>query len=154
MAAEVLVVDDDPDIRALVAMALEDAGFSVRQSADGRSALATIETQAPDVVVLDVNMPGMDGYEVVRRMRQENETSHTKVLMLTTALGERDRLRALGDGADEYLTKPYEPAALVQMVEWLARSSDEERAAGRQAEVEKAELLDRLEAAFASRPSA
>jgi DNA-binding response OmpR family regulator len=145
---DVLVVDDDADIRILVAMALEDAGCSVRTVSDGASALTSIEAKAPDVVVLDVMMPGMDGYQVVRTMRAIRPAPATKVLMLTTRLGERDRLRGLGDGADDYLTKPYDPTELVAKVKWLLRSSDEERAARREAEVRKAELLDRLESAF------
>ena len=148
---DVLVVDDDPDIRILVAMALEDAGCVVRTVNDGAAALTAIRAKAPDVVVLDVMMPGMDGYEVVRTLRAIRPRPDTKVLMLTTKLGERDRLRGLGDGADDYLTKPYDPSELVARVKWLMRSSDDERAARREAEVRKAELLDRLESAFAKR---
>ena len=149
--AEVLVVDDEPDVRMLVAMALEDSGMTVRQAVDGPSALASIEAHVPDVVVLDVNMPGMDGHEVVRRIRATRKVANVKVLMLTTRLGERDRRTGLSHGADDYLSKPYEPTELVQRVQWLAKASGEDAAARRQAELEKAELLDRLENAFSKR---
>ena len=149
--AEVLVVDDEPDVRMLVAMALEDSGLAVRQAKDGPSALASIDADVPDVVVLDVNMPGMDGHEVVRRLRATRKVANVKVLMLTTRLGERDRREGLGHGADDYLSKPYEPAELVKRVQWLIRASADEAAAHRQSEIEKAALLERLDSAFNKR---
>jgi two-component system alkaline phosphatase synthesis response regulator PhoP len=149
--ADVLVVDDEPDVRMLVAMALEDSGLTVRQASDGPAALTSIEASVPDVVVLDVNMPGMDGHEVVRRLRATRKVAHVKVLMLTTRLGERDRREGLSHGADDYLSKPYEPAELVQRVHWLAKASDDDAAARRKAEIEKAQLLERLDSAFNAR---
>ena len=146
--AEILVVDDDPDIRMLVAFALEDSGFVVRQAADGAEALAAIEDHAPDAMVLDVMMPGVDGFAVLRGMRSKHIGDHTRVVVLTCKTEERDHLRGWELGADEYLTKPFDPEELVSQVKFLLTSSDESLADRRALELQKAELLDRLEAAF------
>ncbi|MBW3650170.1 MAG: response regulator transcription factor [Actinobacteria bacterium] len=145
---EVLVVDDDPDIRMLVAFALEDSGYTVRQASDGAKALEALETKAPDAMVLDVMMPGTDGFGVLRGMRADRLGTDTRVLILTCKTDERDHLRGWELGADEYLTKPFDPDELVSRVKWLLSCSSESLEARRQAELEKAELLDRLEAAF------
>ena len=145
---EVLVVDDDPDIRMLVAFALEDSGYTVRQATDGATALAALAQEAPDAMVLDVMMPGTDGFGVLRGMRAERLAPDTRVLILTCKTEERDHLRGWELGADEYLTKPFDPEELVNRIKWLLSCSKESLEARRQAELDKAELLDRLEAAF------
>ncbi len=146
--AEVLVVDDDPDIRMLVAFALEDSGYTVRQATDGATALAALAQSAPDAMVLDVMMPGTDGFGVLRGMRAERLAPGTRVLILTCKTEERDHLRGWELGADEYLTKPFDPEELVNRIKWLLSCSKDTLEARRQAELDKAELLDRLEAAF------
>jgi DNA-binding response OmpR family regulator len=146
--AEVLVVDDDPDIRMLVAFALEDSGYSVRQAGDGEQALAALEQKAPDAMVCDVMMPGMDGFGVLRNMKSRRIAPQTKVIMLTCKTEERDHLRGFELGADEYLTKPFDPEELVARVKWLLQMTKEALDQRREAELQKAELLDRLEAAF------
>jgi two-component system OmpR family response regulator len=146
--AEVLVVDDDPDIRMLVAFALEDSGYSVRQASDGAAALLALEAKAPDAMVLDVMMPGTDGFGVLRGMKAKRIAPNTKVILLTCKTEERDHLRGWELGADEYLTKPFDPEELVSRVKWLLQCSKEALAERREAELQKAELLDRLEAAF------
>jgi len=146
--AEVLVVDDDPDIRMLVTFALEDSGYTVRQASDGALALAALEAKAPDAMVLDVMMPGTDGFGVLRGMRARELAPQTRVLILTCKTEERDHLRGWELGADEYLTKPFDPEELVNRVRWLLSCSTDSLQARREAELEKAELLDRLEAAF------
>ena len=146
--AELLVVDDDPDIRMLVSFALEDSGHTVRTAQDGESAVAALEQKAPDAMVLDVMMPGMDGFGVLRAMRQKGIAPKTRVVILTCKTEERDHLRGWELGADEYLTKPFDPEALILCVKKLLAATAEELEAKRQAELEKAELLDRLEAAF------
>ncbi|MDP9440848.1 MAG: response regulator transcription factor [Actinomycetota bacterium] len=143
-----LVVDDDPDIRMLVAFALEDSGYTVRQAANGALALEALEQQAPDAMVLDVMMPGTDGFGVLRGMRSGRLAPETRVLILTCKTEERDHLRGWELGADEYLTKPFDPDELVARIKWLLACSRENLEARRQAELDKAELLDRLEAAF------
>lgn len=153
--AEVLVVDDDPDIRMLVAFALEDSGYTVRQASDGAEALVALETKAPDAMVLDVMMPGLDGFGVLRGMRAKRLAPNTRTIILTCKTEERDHLRGWELGADEYLTKPFDPEELVSRVKWLLSSSAETLAGRREAELQKAELLDRLEAAFnKARPAA
>ena len=146
--AEVLVVDDDPDIRMLVAFALEDSGYSVRQAGDGEAAIAALEAKAPDAMVCDVMMPGMDGFGVLRAMKGRRIAPQTKVIMLTCKTEERDHLRGFELGADEYLTKPFDPEELVARVKWLLQMTREALDERREAELQKAELLDRLEAAF------
>ncbi len=148
--AEVLVVDDDPDIRMLVAFALEDSGYAVRQAPDGDAALDAVEQKAPDAMVLDVMMPGTDGFGVLRGLRQRGIRGDMRVLILTCKTEERDHLRGWELGADEYLTKPFDPEELVARVKFLLASSPEALGDRRDAELQKAELLDRLEAAFRS----
>ncbi len=132
----------------LVAFALEDSGHEVRQVSDGAAALTALEVRPPDVMVLDVMMPGTDGFGVLRGIRARRIAPDTKVIVLTCKTEERDHLRGWELGADEYLTKPFDPEELVNRVAWLVSSSKETLALRREAELQKAELLDRLESAF------
>ncbi|HEX3267881.1 MAG TPA: response regulator transcription factor [Gaiellaceae bacterium] len=100
----ILVVDDDDDIRALVGELLERAGHGVIAAPDGESALKLFYSQQPDLVVLDVSMPGLDGWEVLNRIR---ELSDVPVLMLTARAEELEKVRGLRAGADDYVTKPF-----------------------------------------------
>jgi two-component system alkaline phosphatase synthesis response regulator PhoP len=151
IVAEILVVDDDADIRSLIRLTLESDGFQVREAADGIQALEALEERAPDGMVLDLMMPRMDGYAVLRAMRQRELASSTRVLILTCKTEERDFVRGWELGADDYQTKPFDPGELVDTVQELLRTSPETLHRKRQAELEKAELLDRVESAF-SRP--
>lgn len=114
----VLVVDDELHVQRLLRMYLERAGYTVLVSADGTSALRMIQEARPDLVLLDLMLPGVDGLEICRRMRQEGETP---VIMLTARTTEQDRLRGLRDGADDYVTKPFSPAEVVLRVEAVLR---------------------------------
>ena len=109
---EVLLVDDDPDIRAMLAFCLEDAGFSVREASDGATALAALEARAPELMVLDLMMPGVDGFGVLSAMRERDLAARTRVLILSCRVDERDLVRGHELGAAEYLTKPFDPDAL------------------------------------------
>ena len=149
--ADVLVVDDDPDIRSMLAMVLDDAGFRVREAADGVAALAALEEKAPDLMVLDVMMPNVDGFGVLRSRRQKGLAPGTRVLMLTAKTAERDFVRGWELGADEYLTKPFDIERLVNKIKELIQTSTATLQERREAELQKAELLERLESAF-SRP--
>jgi len=151
--AEILVVDDDADIRGLVRMTLESYGFAVREASDGAAALEALSERAPNGMVLDVMMPGLDGYGVLRAMRQRDLAPNTRVLILTCKTEERDFVRGWELGADEYLTKPFDPETLVGRLRDVLRTSSEVLQRRREAELQKAELLDRLESAF-SRPRA
>jgi DNA-binding response OmpR family regulator len=146
--AEVLIVDDDPDIRVLLAFTLEDSGFTVRHAGDGAAALAALEERPAELMVLDVMMPGIDGFGVLRAMRQNRLAPETRVLILTCKTEERDHLRGWELGAHEYLTKPFDPDDLVLRLKNLLAASPEQIEDRRTAELQKAELLDRLEAAF------
>ncbi len=150
--AEILVVDDDPDIRTLIRLTLESFGYAVREAGDGMEALDALHERAPDAMVLDVMMPKMDGYGVLRTMRQREMAPQTKVLMLTCKTDEKDFLRGWELGADDYRTKPFEPMELAEYVQELLHTSRDTLERRRQTELEKAELLDRLESAF-SRPT-
>ena len=145
---DVLVVDDDPDIRMLVRFALENLGITVRTAGDGAEALVAIDAKAPDAVVLDVMMPGTDGIAVLQSVRSRRSLDGVKILMLTTKIAERDHRRGWETGADEYVTKPFDPANLAERVEAILHTSNDALVARRRAEVDKAELLDRLELAF------
>ncbi|WP_206340162.1 response regulator transcription factor [Blastococcus litoris] len=103
--ARLLVVDDEPNIRELLSASLRYAGFEVATAADGQQALALAESFRPDLLVLDVMMPGLDGFGVVRRLRQSGR--HTPVLFLTARDGADDKVSGLTLGGDDYVTKPF-----------------------------------------------
>ncbi|MEU6716559.1 response regulator transcription factor [Nonomuraea sp. NPDC046802] len=104
-AAKVLVVDDEPNIRELLSEALELNGFAVRTASDGRQALEEVARERPDIIVLDVMMPGMDGFAVARRLREAGDSP--LVLFLTAKDAVSDRIAGLTAGGDDYVTKPF-----------------------------------------------
>src|ERR1700710_428349 len=108
--SSILVVEDDPKTAALVRLYLENAGHEVAVAADGRRALAAARERTPDLVVLDVMLPGIDGLAVCRALRAESEVP---VILLTARASEEDRLRGLDLGADDYVAKPFSPRELV-----------------------------------------
>lgn len=110
---KILLVDDDPRLRELVGMALDRAGFTVIGASDGRQALTHAAREAPDLIVLDVGLPEMDGFEVCRRIRARSEVP---VLFLTAQDDEIDRILGLELGADDYVTKPFSPRELVARI--------------------------------------
>ena len=103
----VLVADDDPDILSLVKLRLERSGYDVVSAGDGEQALETARTQTPDLALLDVMMPKLDGYEVTARLRQEEATRHLPVILLTARVQESDIARGVEAGADDYVKKPF-----------------------------------------------
>lgn len=112
-APTILIVDDDPDIRDLLRIALGGAGFETVDAADGAAALRQVERHRPDLVVLDIGLPEMDGREVCRRLRKSSEVP---VLFLTAEDDEIDRVVGLELGADDYVTKPFSPRELVARI--------------------------------------
>jgi len=136
----------------LIRLTLESYGHSVREAGDGLQAIDALSEHAPDAMVLDVMMPQMDGYGVLRTMQHRELAPNTKVLMLTCKTEEKDFVRGWELGADDYRTKPFEPMELADNIGDLLRTSAETLHQRRQDELEKAELLDRLESAF-SRPT-
>jgi DNA-binding response OmpR family regulator len=111
-----LVVDDDLDIRELVGLVALRAGCEVIEAATGAEALASVQGVVPDIVILDVAMPGMSGLEVCERLRQDPATRHVPVLMLSAAARPVDHVAGLESGADLYLTKPFSPATLAEHI--------------------------------------
>lgn len=105
----VLVADDDPDIRDLVVFKLQQAGYEVRAVEDGTAALSALEDGIPDVVVLDVMMPGLSGLDVLRQIRATEALKHLKVVLLTARARDTDVDDGYNTGADEYVTKPFSP---------------------------------------------
>jgi DNA-binding response OmpR family regulator len=114
----VLVVDDERAIRRLLRMYLTDAGFTVAESASGEEAIEQVRRGGIDIVLLDLMLPGMDGYEVCRRLR---ETTSTPVIMLTARGEEANRITGLELGADDYVTKPFSPVEVVARVKAVMR---------------------------------
>jgi len=113
MKPRILIVEDDPRTSASVALYLRHAGYDVAEARDGLSALDAAASQRPDLVVLDLMLPGLDGFEVCRTLR---EAGPTPVIMLTARAMEDDKLRGLESGADDYVTKPFSPRELVARI--------------------------------------
>lgn len=121
MSHRILVVDDEPDITALVAYHLAKAGYRVSTAANGPDALKAAREEKPDIVILDVMLPGVSGYDVLAELRRREETREVGVILLTAKRDEPDRIRGLSLGADDYLTKPFSPAELALRVNGLLR---------------------------------
>ena len=119
----VLVVDDEPTIAEVVARYLERAGYRTRVAADGHEAIAAAASQRPDLVVLDLMLPGLDGLEVMRRLR-DHARDRIAVILLTAKGEESDRVIGLRLGADDYVVKPFSPAELVARVDAVLRRFD------------------------------
>jgi two-component system, OmpR family, phosphate regulon response regulator PhoB len=120
----VLIVDDEPSIVQLVQLTLASARVRVFDAADGTTALARAATVRPDLVLLDVDLPDIDGLEVCRRLRAEPALARVTIVMLTAATQQDDVARGFAAGADQYLTKPFSPLRLLTLVEQLASTTD------------------------------
>jgi DNA-binding response OmpR family regulator len=120
--ADVLVVDDDPTVREVVVSYLRAGGHQVREADDGETALSQVADAKPDIVVLDLMLPGIDGLEVCRRLRRQGSLP---IVMLTALGDEADRVVGLELGADDYVTKPFSPRELVLRVDSVLRRSGE-----------------------------
>src|SRR5215510_7250915 len=121
MAARILIVEDDPDIAELVARYLDKAGFTTERMASGRDALTSISARPPDLLVLDLMLPHVDGLEVCRTVRGKKATAGLPIIMLTARAEESERIVGLELGADDYLAKPFSPGELVARVRALLR---------------------------------
>jgi DNA-binding response OmpR family regulator len=151
--ADVLIVDDDANIREMLSMVLEDAGHRVRVASNGKEALVAIEDRAPNCMVLDLMMPELDGHGVLRAMRERQFANETRVLVLTCKVHAGEFIEAWQLGADEYVTKPVDPFQLVERLHSLMAVPVEQLQQEREAKLEKAVLLARLESSFGKSPS-
>ncbi len=121
--ARVLVVDDEPDILSILVYQFSREGFRVSTAVNGQSAITTAVEERPDIVILDLMLPGIDGYEVLARLRQNERTASIPVILLTARREEEERIRGFEIGADDYVTKPFSPRELILRVEALLRRS-------------------------------
>ena len=117
----VLTVDDENHIRRLVEVNLQRAGYRVSAACDGVEALERIRVERPDMIVLDVMMPRLDGFELLRRLKADVDTATIPVLMLTAKAQDADIFRGWASGVDAYLTKPFNP---LELVTWVRRTFD------------------------------
>ena len=119
-----LIVEDDADIRELIRYNLAQEGFIVEEAADGAQALEKVKRRVPDLMVLDLMLPGMPGLQVCRQMRAERETAHLPILIVTAKGTEVDKVLGLEMGADDYVVKPFSPRELVARVKALLRRAN------------------------------
>ena len=124
MVRKILVVDDEPVLVETIAYNLEQAGYQVTTAADGASALQAARREVPDLIILDIMLPEMDGLEVCRQLRRESSTATTPIMMLTAKSEEIDKVVGLEVGADDYVTKPFGRRELLARVRALLRRSD------------------------------
>jgi DNA-binding response OmpR family regulator len=134
-APRVLIVDDEPDVLLLLRIELEAEGYETLLAADGETALRRIAEERPDVVLLDVMMPVVDGWGVLQRLADQG--SHARVIVLSAKANDSDVVHALELGAKEYVTKPFEPAALLVTVGHVLHSTPADLEAGRRRRLEQ-----------------
>jgi diguanylate cyclase (GGDEF)-like protein len=127
MPETILVVDDDPDIARFVEVNLRSAGYDVAVAADGEEALEKASGLRPDLVLLDVMMPRIDGFEVAQRLRKNPQTANTSIIMLTAKALSADKVTGLQSGADDYIIKPFDPIELLARVKGTLRRAKEMR---------------------------
>jgi DNA-binding response OmpR family regulator len=129
--ARVLVIDDEPDVLLLCRVNLQHAGHEVFEAPDGDRGLALAREVRPDAVVIDLMLPAMDGFELLRTLDIDRPTADVPLLVLTAKARETDRVRCLRGGADAFITKPFVPETLVETIESLVAMNPADRAARR-----------------------
>ena len=139
MSPTLLIIEDEPELVRVLRSYLEQAGFTVLTALRGDVGLTTWENKHPDLVILDLNLPGMDGLEVARRIRQ-NEIRRTPIIMLTARINESDQLLGLELGADDYIPKPFSPRIVVARVNALLRRSEAARPSQQQLHIVDLEI--------------
>ena len=153
--ASILVVDDEDDLLELVRYNLVKAGYRVASVSTGEEALSHIRRQSPDLIVLDLMLPAVDGLEVCRRLKADAKTRDIPIIMLTAKSEESDVVRGLERGADDYITKPFSPRVLAARVKALLRRQESQRAAEMETTIDVHELSihpGRHEATLAGKP--
>lgn len=137
----IVVVEDEPDILEILGYNLRREGFEVQSASDGTSGLSLIRREKPDLVLLDLMLPGIDGLDICRTLKDSDETADTLIIMVTAKGEESDIVLGLGAGADDYISKPFSPKEMVARVKAVLRRGPGIRQAGRQEVVERGELV-------------
>ncbi len=119
MMGKILIVDDDPDVRMVLALTLEEAGHEIEEASDGIQVLDMARETNPDAILLDINMPGMDGFQALEQLRSNRETEAIPVIMISARARPRDREDALFLGAVDYVTKPWSEGEVELRVDWV-----------------------------------
>ncbi|MBW3562394.1 MAG: response regulator [Actinobacteria bacterium] len=138
---KVLVVDDEADVLLLCRVNLEFEGYEVVEAGDGEEAMRKVREHEPDVILLDVMMPKMDGWQVLAALKAEPGTAEIPVVMLTAKVQDQDQIRGWSGGAADYITKPFSPLALSQVLENVLMNDPEEEERRRRMILEKLQLL-------------
>lgn len=146
--SRILITDDNADIRQLLSAILADEGHKVIVASDGAKAVELMQGEPPDLLILDIMMPNLDGYGVLKEMETHDLLDSIKVLVLTAKTSEADWVRGYKLGADMYLTKPFGNEELLESIELLMNSTKEELRQRNEQELDKAQLLSRLESIF------
>ena len=148
--ARILITEDNAEIRALVSSILVEEGHKVSVAQNGQQGLDMLMEDPPDILVLDIMMPQMDGYSVLKELKSAGVKDQMKILILTAKTSESDWVRGYKLGADSYLTKPFDTDELINAIEDLLSSTKEQLRVRREQELDKAQLLSRLESIFDS----
>ena len=143
MSHKVLVVDDDPDVLLLCRVNLEFEGYEVIEAANGQEGLRRLREGRPDVVLLDVMMPGKDGWQVLEEIKDDEDLAHVPVVMLTAKVQDQDQFRGWSQGAAEHITKPFSPLSLSQVLSDVLATDPDEEERRRALVLEKLPLLQR-----------
>lgn len=146
--ARILIAEDDADIRGIVTHVLVEAGHDVSAVKDGESVVERLTWAPPDLLILDIMMPGQDGYSVLKEMRSQDVAKETKVLVLTAKNREADVERSYRLGASFHMTKPFDPDELVEATRKVLDTSDQDLKSLQEQEADKARLLSQIESVF------
>ena len=122
----ILIVDDEPDIREVIRFALEAAGFETEEAAEAGAALEMIRRNPPDLLLLDWMLPGRSGLDLARQLKEDPKTEGLPIIMVTARTEERDLVKGLGGGADDYITKPFSPRELIARLKALLRRAGQQ----------------------------
>lgn len=144
----ILVVEDEEPIRRLIRAALDPSAYSVTETGTGEEALQLLARQRYDLLILDLMLDGISGWDVLNEIRARGLRSNIRIIILTAQSSERDILRGWRDGVDQYCMKPFEPPEFVRIVDAVLASTDDELARYRQSELEKTQLLNLVDNAF------
>ena len=137
----VLVVDDEPDVLLLCRVNLEFEGYEVMEAADGVEAMSRVRERRPDVILLDVMMPRMDGWQVLTELKSDERLRDIPVVMLTAKVQDQDQIRGWSSGASEYITKPFSPLSLSQVLEDVLADGPDDEERRRAMVLEKLRLM-------------